>query len=279
MNRAMDQIEIRRIEVFAKHGVLPEENALGQKFLISACMFLDTQPAGNSDDLSLSVNYAKVAALLKKEASEQVFRLIEALAEHLAKKVLISFPLVKEIEITVEKPWAPLGLSCDTVDVRIRRGWHDLYLGIGSNLGNKRENIEKAVELLKEDEETKVMQVSSLIETEPVGYTEQDMFLNGAIYVQSLRSPERFLELIGTIEQELKRVRVIHWGPRTIDIDILLYDEDIIQTNLLTIPHKEMAKREFVLEPLCEIAPYALHPVSGKRVEELLMLFRSVWQY
>ncbi len=268
----MDKIEIKGIEVFAKHGVLPEEQVLGQKFLISVCLFLQTETAGKSDALSDAVNYADVAGLVKKEASERVFRLIEALAEHLAKQVLLSFPQVREVQIQVEKPWAPLGLSLDTVSVSIKRGWHTLYLGIGSNLGDKRGQIEKAVSLLREDEETRVIRVSSLIETEPVGYTEQDMFLNGALFVQSLRSPERFLELIGTIEKALKRERKIHWGPRTIDIDILLYDEEIIQTELLTIPHREMTKRRFVLEPLCEIAPYAVHPVTGKRVLELLML-------
>ena len=266
----MDQIEIRGIEVFAKHGVFPEERALGQKFLVSVRLFLNTETAGKSDALADSVNYAEVAELVKRETEETVFQLIEALAEHLAKQVLLHFPLVHEVEVKVEKPWAPLGLSLETVSVSIKRGWHTLYLGIGSNLGNKRDNIEKAIALLEKDEETKVIRVSGLIETEPVGYTEQDLFLNGALLVHSLRSPERFLELIGTIEKELKRERKIHWGPRTIDIDILLYDEEIIQTEVLTIPHREMTKRRFVLEPLCEIAPFAVHPVSGKRVVELL---------
>ncbi|MBR1744255.1 MAG: 2-amino-4-hydroxy-6-hydroxymethyldihydropteridine diphosphokinase [Lachnospiraceae bacterium] len=266
----MDKIEIRGIEIFAKHGVLPEENALGQKFLISASLFLDTGKAGMSDELSDSVNYAEVAAFLKEEASQKVFRLLEALAEHLAKKVLLSFPLVEKIRITIEKPWAPIGIPLDTVSVSVKRGWHELYLGIGSNMGEKRKNIEEAIRLLSEDEETKVLRVSELIMTKPVGYTEQDDFLNGALQVKTLRSPERFLDRIGEIEKVLKRERKIHWGPRTIDIDILLYDEEIIQTERLVIPHREMLKRRFVLEPLSEIAPYAVHPVTGKRVEELL---------
>lgn len=266
----MDYIEIKKIEVFAKHGVFPEERVLGQKFLISVRLFLQTETAGKSDALADSVNYAEVAEFLKKETEGTEFQLIEALAEHLANRVLFHFPLVHAVEVKVEKPWAPIGISLDTVSVSIKRGWHTLYLGIGSNLGDKRGNIERAIALLAEDEETKVIRVSELIETEPVGYKEQDVFLNGALLVHSLRSPERFLELIGTIEKELKRERKIHWGPRTIDIDILLYDEEIIQTELLTIPHCEMTKRGFVLEPLCEIAPYAVHPVSGKRVMEFL---------
>ena len=87
--------------------------------------------------------------------------------------------------------------------------------------------------------------------------------------LRTLRSPEELLDLIGDIEQRLKRERVVHWGPRTIDLDIILYNDEIVQTERLTVPHVEMANRMFVLEPLCEIAPYALHPVIGKTVMEL----------
>lgn len=265
----MDRICIKGLEVFGKHGVLPEENALGQKFIISATLFCDTGRAGKTDMLEESVNYAEVSELLKEEAESRVFRLVEALAWQLAKKVLLAFPLVQGVTLEVEKPWAPVHMPLDTVSVRIHREWHRAYLGLGSNIGDREGYIRSAIEYLKEDELTKVERLSTLIETKPVGEVEQDDFLNGAAEILTLRSPQELLELTREIERKLKRERTVHWGPRTIDLDILLYDREIIAQDDLCIPHIEMENRMFVLEPLCEIAPYAVHPVSGRRVQEL----------
>lgn len=265
----MDQICIKRLEVFAKHGVLPEENALGQKFLISVTMYCDTRKAGTSDAISDSVNYAEVSELLEHETQENVFHLLERLAWHLAKKILLTYPEVQKVDLEIEKPWAPVLLPLETVAVKISRCWNTAYLSIGSNMGNKKENLLQAIALLEADEETMVTKQSAFIQTEPYGYTQQDEFLNGALEIKTLRSPEELLELIGQIEQKLKRERVIHWGPRTIDLDIILYNDETIHTDQLIIPHIEMAKRMFVLEPLCEIAPYAMHPVYHRTVTEL----------
>lgn len=265
----MDQICIKRLEVFAKHGVLPEENALGQKFLISVTMYCDTKKAGTSDAIADSVNYAEVSALLERETQTNVFHLLEKLAWHLARKILLAYPQIKKVDLEIEKPWAPVLLPMETVSVKISRFWNTAYLSIGSNMGDKKENLIQAIRLLEADEETTVIRQSAFIQTEPYGYTDQDEFLNGALELQTLRSPEELLELIGQIEQKLKRERVIHWGPRTIDLDIILFNDEVIQTEKLTIPHVEMANRMFVLEPLCEIAPYAVHPVYHKTVTEL----------
>lgn len=265
----MDEIRIKGLEIFAKHGVLPEENSLGQKFVISATLFCDTGAAGRSDKLSDSVNYAEISGFIKKITEENVFQLLEALAWQIAKEVLLAYPLVKKITVEIEKPWAPVHLPLDTVSVKITRGWNDVYLGIGSNMGDKRENILAAIELLREDEETRVVQVSRLIETAPVGFLEQEDFLNGAVHIRTLRSPQELLSLIAEIEEKGKRERVIHWGPRTIDLDILLYNDEIIEEENLVIPHVEMTNRMFVLEPLCEIAPYVVHPLTNQRIIEL----------
>ena len=265
----MDCIKIKKLEVFAKHGVLPEENALGQKFLISVTMYCDTKKAGTSDAIADSVNYAEVSALLERETQTNVFHLLEKLAWHLARKILLTYPQIKKVDLEIEKPWAPVLLPMETVSVKISRFWNTAYLSIGSNMGDKKENLIQAIRLLEADEETTVIRQSAFIQTEPYGYTDQDEFLNGALELQTLRSPEELLELIGQIEQKLKRERVIHWGPRTIDLDIILFNDEVIQTEKLTIPHVEMAKRMFVLEPLCEIAPYAVHPVYHKTVTEL----------
>lgn len=272
----MDCIKIKRLEVFAKHGVMPEENVLGQKFVISACLYCDTRKAGKTDDLKESVNYAQVVEWITDEAKENTFALIERLAQHLADGILKCFSKVQKVDIEVEKPWAPVLLPLETVSVSITRGWHEVYLSIGSNMGDKKAHLNQAVERMKEDADTVVERVSEYIVTEPVGGVEQDDFLNAAVLVKTLRSPEEFLELIGTIEAEQKRERIVHWGPRTIDVDILLYDDEIIQTPELMIPHKEMKNREFVLRPMVEIAPYKRHSVTGETMETLWNRIKKV---
>lgn len=112
--------------------------------------------------------------------------------------------------------------------------------------------------------------MSDILETEPYGYTEQDPFLNAAVELKTLESPEGLLRICQKIEQAGKRERTIHWGPRTIDLDIVLFGDEIIQTGELTIPHVEMHRRLFVLEPLAQIAPWAVHPVYHQTVKEIL---------
>lgn len=260
----MDQIVIKGLEIFAKHGVLAEENALGQKFVISATLYCDTRKAGMSDDLNDSVNYAEVCQWITGQTQSQVFSLLERLAEFLARGILLQFPLVRKVTLEIEKPWAPIQLPLDTVSVKITRAWNTAYLSIGSNMGDKEQNLRRAISMLEEDKETRVEQAASFLVTDPVGEVEQDDFLNSALEIMTLRSPQELLSLIGKIETALKRERLIHWGPRTIDLDIILYNEEIVSSKELTIPHKEMAKRMFVLEPMCEIAPYAMHPVLHK---------------
>ena len=262
----MDKIEIKNLEIFANHGVFPEENVLGQKFVISATLYTDTRKAGLTDELTASIHYGEVSHMITKFTKEHTYKLLEALAENLCQMLLQELPLLKMITLRVEKPWAPVMLPLDTVSVCISRGWNTAYLSIGSNLGEKKDNLLQAIRLLNEDPLTKVTKQSSFIETEPVGYTEQDDFLNAALEIKTLRTPEELLELIHTIEQELKRVRKIHWGPRTIDLDIILFNDQIIQKDDLIIPHIEMTNRLFVLEPLCEIAPYVIHPVLHESV-------------
>lgn len=265
----MDQICIKRLEVFAKHGVLPEENVLGQKFLISVTLHCHTQKAGQTDDLSDSINYAQVSECIKKWTENETFHLLERLAQFLAENILLTFSTVEKVDVEIEKPWAPVMLPLETVSVKISRQWSKAYLSIGSNMGDKKKNLDTAVELLKQREKIRVIRQSQWIETEPVGYTQQDNFLNGALALETLYSPEELLEEIHKIEKELKRERVIHWGPRTIDLDILLYDHVILQTEKLTIPHVEMANRLFVLEPMSTIAPYVIHPVFHKTIEQM----------
>lgn len=265
----MDKITIKDLEVFCHHGVFPEETVLGQKFMVTAEFFFDTRKAGKTDDLNGSLNYAEAAQYIKKFMEQNTYQLLEAVVEHLAKALLLRYPFVEKVLLELKKPWAPILLPLDTVSVTVERRWHTCYLAIGANLGDKEANFKRAIQLLDEDELTRVTRVSDFIITEPYGGVPQDDFLNGALEIKTLRTPEEVLELIGSIEQDLKRVREIHWGPRTIDLDIIFYDDIVMQEETLTIPHKEMAKRDFVLKPLSQIAPAKIHPLLGVTVTKL----------
>lgn len=265
----MDEIRIQDLEIYCHHGVFKEENVLGQKFLVSLILYTDIRKAGGSDDLSFSIDYAEVSHFVECRMKEKNYRLIEAAAEHLAEDILLEYPLVKKVCVELKKPWAPILLPLDTVSVRIERGWTQVYLSVGSNMGDEESHIREAVESLRQDNKICDVVVSDLIETEPYGFTEQENFLNGAVSLKTLYSPYELLERIHEIEKEGKRERKVHWGPRTIDLDILLYGDEVIQTETLTIPHREMTLRRFVLEPLNQIAPWVKHPVSGETVAEL----------
>lgn len=143
---------------------------------------------------------------------------------------------------------------------------HKVYLGLGSNMGDKKDYLDQAVSLLKENYGIDKVEVSSYYATDPVGYLDQDTFLNIVCCLETSLSPEALLEVCQSIEKELNRVRLIHWGPRTIDVDILLYDDMNIETEDLIVPHKEMTNRAFVLLPLMELNQDLM--IHGIKLEE-----------
>ena len=143
------------------------------------------------------------------------------------------------------------------------------YIGIGSNLGNREDNCEKAIRLLQENG-LEIVKQSSMIETEPWGVPDQPLFINMAVSVKTVLSPENLLALCKKIETDLGRTETILWGPRIIDLDILFYDDVITARPDLTIPHPHIKDRDFVLRPLAEIAPDLIHPVLKKSIKELL---------
>ena len=265
-----DQIKITDLEVFANHGVFPEENKLGQKFLISAVLYTDTRKAGKTDDLTASIHYGEVSAFITKYMKEHTYQLLERVAETLAEEMLKSISGLYKIDLEIKKPWAPVGLPLKTVSVKISREWHTTYIALGSNIGDSETYLNEAVEKIGQIPTCTVEKVSSYLVTKPYGVTDQPDFLNACLKMRTLLYPEELLKELNRIEKEAGRERIIHWGPRTLDLDILLYDDIVLEEDDLCIPHVEMHKRSFVLEPLAEIAPYKRHPVYGKTVREML---------
>lgn len=143
-----------------------------------------------------------------------------------------------------------------------------IYIGIGSNLGDREENCKKAIALL-EQKGIKVLKRSTLYETEPWGFKKQPKYINMAIEAVTDLEPEELLRTLKEIEVIMGRVTGVRWGARVIDLDILLYDDIIIKTPHLKIPHPYMQEREFVLKPLCEIAPDKVHPAFKKSIKKL----------
>lgn len=146
---------------------------------------------------------------------------------------------------------------------------HIVYIGLGSNIGNREGNCRKAIRLLEENG-LKVKKQSSMHETEPWGVKDQPKFINMAIEIETSKKPEDLLGILKNIENQMGRTESVKWGQRIIDLDILLYDDLILETPHLEIPHPFMHEREFVLKPLCEIAPDKKHPIIGKTIKDLL---------
>ena len=187
---------------------------------------------------------------------QHTFQLIETVAERTAYEVLQHFPLVQGLDLEIRKPEAPIPLPFGSVSVAIHREWHEAYIAVGSNMGDSREHI--------------AQKVSELLETLPYGVVEQDNFVNGMFEIRTLLAPEELLQELHRIEQMEGRERKLHWGPRTLDLDIIFYDDLVYASEDLVIPHIDMENRYFVLKPLSELAPNFRHPITHKTVTQML---------
>lgn len=271
----MDEIRIRDLQIYAYHGVLPEENRKGQNFFINAVLRLPTRTAGLTDDLALSVNYADVCIFMDHFMREHTFQLLEAVAERMSQAILIRFPLIQEITLEIRKPEAPIPLAFQSVSVCITRSWHRAYIAFGSNMGDKQKYILQAIEQIKQKDTMRLQKVSDIIETTPYGGVEQDGFLNGVMEADTLLTPLELLDYLHELEQQAQRVRDIRWGPRTLDLDIIFYDHEVMDTDTLIIPHVDMKNRDFVLVPMVQLNRYYEHPVFHVTVEEMLARLRE----
>ena len=264
-----DKIIINDMRIFAKHGVFDFEKQNGQEFRIDCVLATDLRCAGVSDDLEKTVNYAEVCELINKITISKSYNLLEALAEKICEEILLTYKSIFSVELTVLKTQAPIDIAHESIGISITRSRHIAHLSIGSNLGDSDSYLNFAITELGKNKHTRVTKVSSFHVTEPYGGVEQPDFLNAALEIETLLTPCELLEFTSSIENSAGRTRDIHWGPRTLDIDIIFYDDVIISEQRLTIPHIEAHKRFFVLEPLCEIAPYKIHPILKKSISQL----------
>ena len=265
----MDIIRIDNLEVYAYHGVYDEEKEKGQYFYVNAELYTNTRKAGMNDDLDASTNYGTVCDFIHDFMTKHTYDLIETVAEQLAQALLLEFKLVKSVLLEIRKPHAPIEREFESVSVEIERGWHEAFVAFGSNLGDKEKFIDEAIEALSNLPQINIVAISDKIVTEPYGNVEQDVFLNGVMKIETLLPADELLQILQKVEEHAGRERKIHWGPRTLDLDIIFYDDDIISEDDLIVPHPDMKNRDFVLKPLMQIAPYKLHPVYRKTISDI----------
>ena len=267
---ALSKLIIEELEVFAHHGVHEEEKKLGQKFVVSLEIWFEMGKAAVDDKIEYTIHYGelcrRVSAILKSKS----YDLIEAAAANLCEQLLLEYPMTRKLKVYLKKPWAPIHQHLASVGIEVERSRHLCYIGLGSNLGDREKNLRDALTALQRCPRCEIIDYSDFCETDPVGYEDQGKFLNAVAEVETICSPAELMELLLEIEASLGRERGIHWGPRTIDLDLLLYDDLVSPDPYVTVPHPHMARRLFVMQPLCQLAPYAVHPILCKTMQDIL---------
>lgn len=268
---SMDEINIRGLKIYGYHGVYPEEEAKGQNFYLSLRLFLSLQEAGISDDLDKSISYEEVCLFIKKEFNAVRHLLIESLAERISCELFDKYDSLMELELEIAKPEAPIDADFENVSVTVRRRRHIVYLAYGANEGDCRKQIEEGLRRIDEDKHCGLIRKTDPLITTPYGGVEQQDFYNGAAVIWTLYGPGQLLGFLHRVEEAagVDRSQKIHWGPRKLDLDILFYDNLVMDSADLVIPHPDMAARDFVLKPLAELAPFLRHPVTKKTVAEM----------
>lgn len=262
-------IKIDSLEVFGYHGTFHEEKILGQKYIINLEIQINEFFNNLNDDLNKTVDYVSLVEFVREYFRINKRDLLESIASEVVCEIFKKFDKVKGVNLEILKPACHLNENFKGMRVCLSKKKHRVYLSLGSNLGDREKNLNSAYKILEENN-IKILNKSKIIETEPYGGVVQDNFLNSVIEVDTILNPQELIGTLLSIEEKLKRDRKIKWGPRTIDLDILIYDNEIIVEDNLIIPHYDMHRRNFVLEPLCEINKFAYHPRIGKFAFEML---------
>jgi dihydroneopterin aldolase/2-amino-4-hydroxy-6-hydroxymethyldihydropteridine diphosphokinase len=269
--RPFDQIRLTGLTVRGFHGVFDHERRDGQDFVVDVVLHLDTRPAAATDDLTRTVHYGELAEALAAVVAGDPVDLVETLAERLAARAL-SDERVRAADVTVHKPYAPIPLSFSDVAVTIRRdrsempgGVQRAVLSLGANLGDRRAALQSALEALAASDGVRVAAVSPVVETDPVGGPEQPEYLNAVVFVDTSLDPHDLLAVCLQIEHDHGRERLVHWGARTLDIDIVAVEGVTCADDVLELPHPRAARRAFVLAPWSALDPEARLPDADGR--------------
>ncbi|MCO7127751.1 2-amino-4-hydroxy-6-hydroxymethyldihydropteridine diphosphokinase [Sporolactobacillus shoreicorticis] len=264
-----DTINLNRMQFYGYHGALLEEQRMGQRFDVDLVLKCDLYQAGTTDRLDQTVNYAEIYTQVKEIVEGCSYALIETVAEKIAEAILLGYSKVESCRVKVIKPNPPIAGHYESVSVEIERFRATAYLGLGSNIGDRAGYLKRALEALQAEQKINVVRCSSIYETDPYGRVEQPDFLNMIVQIETLFPSIALLHKLQKIEAKLERMREVHWGPRTIDLDLLVFDQMISYSEELSLPHPEIARRAFVLKPLAEIAPHLIVPRINRSVMEM----------
>lgn len=256
----MDRIDINGLRVMAVVGVLPHEREAAQPLQIDLSLQVDLHDAGHSDDLGDTANYGAVSEAVAAVVRESKDLLLERLAARVA-EVALGFDRVEQVTATITKLRPPIPEDVASTAITVTRhrrelgvpstAVHTAIVALGSNLGDREDYLRFAVDQLGD-----VVATSQVWETAPVGGPEgQGAYLNMVAVVRTHLDPYAFMRHGQRIEAAALRQRLVRWGPRTLDVDLLFHDDTRIESTELTLPHPRYAERRFVLAPLSEVAP------------------------
>ena len=277
----MFKIFVKNLNLYGYHGVREHEKKDGQYFLFNIEVLIEDSDYSNRDKLENTLSYSDVIREVKRINKSKKYDLLETFSQVLANRIMEMSGLVRKVAIKIEKPSPPIDEKLDGVGVEyildkdsrrsvetggIKSGniknsgtgdLNEAYLSLGSNMGNRKINLKKALKLLEGNPSIGIENISSLYETEPMYIKDQKSFYNIVVKasIESNMGPFELLGFIKSMEYDLGRVKAgIRNGPRPIDIDILYFGDEIIESEILEIPHPKIGERKFVLLPLSEVA-------------------------
>ncbi|WP_068321232.1 2-amino-4-hydroxy-6-hydroxymethyldihydropteridine diphosphokinase [Janibacter terrae] len=274
-----DRISLLGVRARGFHGVLADEKRDGQEFVVDVVLHVDLAPAGRTDDLALTINYAEVGADVVARIEGPSLDLIESLAEQIAGDALAR-PGVRSVEVTVHKPSAPVGVPFGDVAVSVTRTRAvPVVIALGANLGDAAATLQAAVDDL--GDAVRTVRRAPFVTTDPVGGPDQPRYTNTVLVGTTALDPRTLLERLHAVEARHGRVREVRWGARTLDLDLVQYgdpargDDVVSDDPTLTLPHPRAHERGFVLQPWSRVDPDAVLRV-GERVVPVTELLAGI---
>lgn len=264
----MDRISLYGISATGYHGVFDHEKRDGQKFIIDVVLHVDITRAAASDNVLDTVHYGEVSELVVEQIKAGPWDLIEKLGSEIAEAILAAYPTVLEIDVVVHKPQAPIPVPFTDVTITLHRAQkqHTAVIALGANLGDPQATLTAAVKDL--GQELEILHTSPLAITKPVGGPpDQPDYTNQVIQVRTRLSAHELLDLCQQIEAKHHRTREVRWEARTLDLDLITYDQLRLNDERLTLPHPRAAIRGFVLAPWSWMDPDAV--LDGQLVSTL----------
>ena len=291
----MFKIIIKNLNLFGYHGVRESEKKDGQNFRFNIEILLNGSSFLDTDNLEDTLNYSQVIKLIIDINSSRRCNLLETLSKIIADSIMEMSSLIEKVSVKIEKTSPPIKGNLESVGVEyvlnrkkmegreedkfesnkiessdIKSSGADVYMSLGSNIGNRENNLRKAVDLISSNPNINMLKVSSIYETEPMYFKDQNYFYNIVLHARVCGelTPFEMIGFLKSIEFGFGRKNDMKYGPRIIDIDLLYYGETIIESDFLTLPHHGIEKRRFVLVPLSEVAPEL--KIKGENIKEFI---------